>query len=300
MIHHVFANRSNVGDWLSAIGIQRALGLTVTEHLCDGPFVPETLEAVASLGPGDRVVIGGGGLLMDYFTPFWEGFAAAIGRTPYAIWGVGLVDIKREASRPPAGLIAEISTGADLVVVRDELTREMVGVPEVEVAVCPSVLAVEPRDGRAGDRVLLHSVNYTTVGEDVYEEMVEVLTAETAGRGMRYAELNNRIEKDDRAHARAGAVGVRELRRSWSAHACTAASSRWRWGSRWSPCRVTARWTPSWRRPDWRDGTSPRTRSSRLPDLIDSAPGQPSPPEFVDRARAANLAIGERLRRLWG
>ena len=40
MIHHVFANRSNIGDWLAARRIQHLLRpLTVKEHLCDEPFV---------------------------------------------------------------------------------------------------------------------------------------------------------------------------------------------------------------------------------------------------------------------
>ena len=48
MIHHVYANRSNAGDWLSALGIQRLLApLPVTEHLCDEPFVEETLQEPA-------------------------------------------------------------------------------------------------------------------------------------------------------------------------------------------------------------------------------------------------------------
>ena len=42
-VYHVFANRSNAGDWLSARGIQSLLGpVSVTELLCDEPFVPET------------------------------------------------------------------------------------------------------------------------------------------------------------------------------------------------------------------------------------------------------------------
>lgn len=69
-VHHVFANRSNVGDWLSARGIQALLGPgRVAEHLCDGPFVPETLAALSAVTQYDLVVIGGG-RLMDYFAPF--------------------------------------------------------------------------------------------------------------------------------------------------------------------------------------------------------------------------------------
>ena len=33
MIHHIYANRSNVGDWLSAKGVQRALGRRVLDKM---------------------------------------------------------------------------------------------------------------------------------------------------------------------------------------------------------------------------------------------------------------------------
>src|ERR1043165_8456109 len=105
MIHHVFANKSNIGDWLSAQGIQRLLGVPVIEHLCDEPFVPETLEALRELKANDLIVIGGGGLFMDYFVPFWEGFREIASRVPFCIWGVGYCHIKREDSRPPPSLL---------------------------------------------------------------------------------------------------------------------------------------------------------------------------------------------------
>ena len=63
MIHHVFANRSNIGDWLSAKGIQRLLQpAPVTENLCDEVFVAQTLDALNRLEPSDLVLIGGGGI----------------------------------------------------------------------------------------------------------------------------------------------------------------------------------------------------------------------------------------------
>jgi hypothetical protein len=49
MIYHVFANRSNAGDWLSARGIQSLLApLEVTEYLCDEPFIEEAIAALAA------------------------------------------------------------------------------------------------------------------------------------------------------------------------------------------------------------------------------------------------------------
>ena len=71
MIYHVYANQKNIGDWLSARGIQSMLEPhPVRELLCDEPFVPKTIEILGQAGPDDLVVIGGGGLFMDYFAPF--------------------------------------------------------------------------------------------------------------------------------------------------------------------------------------------------------------------------------------
>src|SRR5689334_13341095 len=115
MIHHVFANKSNIGDWLSARGIQALLApCAVTEHFCDGPFVPQTLERLATLSENDFIVIGGGGLFMDYFVPFWEGFRVIAKRVPFCIWGVGYCDMKRENSRPPQALLEEIVRASKL------------------------------------------------------------------------------------------------------------------------------------------------------------------------------------------
>ena len=85
MIHHVYANQSNVGDWLSAQGIQSLLDpLQVKEHFCDAPFVPDTLKHLAKATERDFILIGGGGLFMDYFAPFWEGFREVATRAPDA------------------------------------------------------------------------------------------------------------------------------------------------------------------------------------------------------------------------
>src|ERR1051326_8913007 len=77
MIHHVFANKSNAGDWLAARAMQSLLrGVPIREHFCDEPFVEQTLHALGAVRDNDLVLIGAGGLLMDYFMPFWEGFRA--------------------------------------------------------------------------------------------------------------------------------------------------------------------------------------------------------------------------------
>ncbi len=45
MIYHIFANLSNIGDWLSAKDIQKLLHPEqIRECLCDEPFVEETIN----------------------------------------------------------------------------------------------------------------------------------------------------------------------------------------------------------------------------------------------------------------
>src|SRR5262249_9762440 len=143
-IYHVFANRSNVGDWLSARGIQSLLApLPVTELLCDEPFVPQTLERLSAAGPDDLVVIGGGGLFMDYFEPFWRGSAPVGEGVPFCLWGAGCCAMKRPASRPPRALIAGIAARSRLCVVRDELTLDFLsGQGQPRVVPCPTLNVV--------------------------------------------------------------------------------------------------------------------------------------------------------------
>ena len=193
MIHHVYANQSNAGDWLSARGIQSLLApREVREHFCDEPFVPKTMAELEQAGPDDFVIIGGGGLFMDYFAPFWTGFEKIARRVPFAIWGAGACDMKREQSRPPIKLVSEIVQQSRLCVVRDELTREIFsGCKLPPPVICPVFAALSPAGGER--KRLLHVDHYNNVGADIYERMVGIAEefAERTGRGCR--QTNNLI-----------------------------------------------------------------------------------------------------------
>lgn len=194
MIHHVYANRSNIGDWLSARGIQSCLApWPITEHLCDEPFVPETLAALHQATAEDLIVIGGGGLFMDYFTPFWHGLRTIAERVPVAIWGVGYCDLKQEPSLAPRDRLVEVIEHSRLCVVRDELTRTYLALPSLpHPALCPSVLLIHPPDERGHD--VLHVDNYTTAGAAVYEAMGAHARTFARRTHRPYRKTNNRIE----------------------------------------------------------------------------------------------------------
>jgi hypothetical protein len=181
----------------------------VTEHLCDDPFVDETLAALAGLGPEDLVVMGGGGLFMDYFEPFWKGFAALAPRPRYCVWGAGACDMKREPSRMSPELLEHVAAGAAVFVVRDELTRSLVtSVDLPEPVPCPSIVALAGRR-RHGDG-LLHVNNYDNVGPEGYERMRSFLMADAERRGVAFRETNNRIERDRPDELEANVAGSYE------------------------------------------------------------------------------------------
>jgi polysaccharide pyruvyl transferase WcaK-like protein len=193
MIYHVYANQSNAGDWLSARGIQSLLAPhRVTEHFCDEPFVPKTLAALSKATADDFIIIGGGGLFMDYFVPFWEGFRKIAARVPFVIWGVGTCDMKREQSRPPLKLISEIVRQSKLCIVRDELTRSfLTGCKLPPPVICPSVVAVRAVGGE--QKRLLHVDHFNNVGGEIYERMVAIAEEFSKRTGRSSRQTNNLI-----------------------------------------------------------------------------------------------------------
>ncbi len=196
MIYHIYANRSNIGDWLSAKGIQKLLApLEITECLCDEPFIPETIKTLSAATEKDLIVIGGGGLLMDYFIPFWEAFKPFAERIPFCIWGVGYCDLKNENSLPPVQLVTDIINKSRLCVVRDEITRAHLPGCNLPAPVpCPSINVIDLLAEKGLD--LLHVANYTTAGAETYESMCEEAKKYCEASGIIYRETNNRITDD--------------------------------------------------------------------------------------------------------
>lgn len=164
----------------------------VVEHFCDDVFVPRTLDELRRLGSDDLVVIGGGGLFMDYFAPFWHGLLTLPQKLRYCLWGVGFCDLKAEQSHPPMDVIRAVVKRSILCVVRDRLSREHLAEASVPLPVaCPSLVEVDPSPLGWG---ILHVDNYTTVGAEAFDFMDSLCRDYAVKTRRPYRRTNNRLE----------------------------------------------------------------------------------------------------------
>lgn len=294
MIHHVYANQSNVGDWHSARGIQSLLApRTVTEHFCDEPFVPATLAALSKAGPRDFIIIGGGGLFMDYFAPFWQGFKPIAARVPFVIWGAGACDMKLEASRPPRELVTSIVRQSSLCIVRDELTRNLLaGCHLPPPVICPTVVAVRTVGGET--KRLLHADHYDNVGAAVYERMVAVTEEFAARTGRICCQTNNLIpaghngalQKSLALYASADLIVTSRL------HGCIIGLATGRRVLAVSGDHKVESFMNAAGLGDWVCGLN---EIDSLPARLERLHEQPLPAKFIEEGRRQNRAVAERV-----
>ena len=199
VIHHVFANKSNIGDWLTARGIQQLLGeVELTEHFCDAPFVTQTLEALAGATATDLIVVGGGGLFMDYFEPFWCGLLESVDETPICIWGVGYCDVKSCDSRPSTALLKAVSDKAEMCCVRDQLSHDYLGSCNLPDPVACPAMAVIPST-KTSFRGLIYADAYDNIGEANYQFVIDRLQQFAQRTDRPYRQTSNTIPAQDEA-----------------------------------------------------------------------------------------------------
>lgn len=298
MIHHIYANRSNAGDWLSARGIQALLApLAITEHFCDTPFVPETVAALERATARDFIVIGGGGLFMDYFAPFWEKFHPIAQRVPFCIWGAGYCDPKFSSSRTPLPVLADIVGLSQLCVVRDELTRGKFPQHALPTPVpCTAMVAV-PTTTQPHQRQVLHVDHYDNVGAEGFERMQRIAAEFARRTGRSTRRTNNLLPKSSEPalHAILELYAAAEVVLTSRLHGCIIGLATGRPVIAVSGDAKVDSFMQAAGMTDWMCDVA---QLDQLPALLERFAEQEFPHAFVAAARAANRAVAQQVKAL--
>lgn len=148
----LYANDENIGDLLSARGIQSILKGSARLHPFEGRRAA-TARMLDHLGPDDTLVIGGGGLLKSTFDRTWEQVLEAQRRRGFAsvLWGIGFCNVIGRTAQGDVDLHREAVSRARASTFRDHSSlAPFADLSNTQVMGCPSVVAVrEALRGRA-------------------------------------------------------------------------------------------------------------------------------------------------------
>ena len=149
MIFHIYADETNIGDLVSALGIKKSLGIRNTRNFVFKEYMEkygdswhsvmcDEIQKNAKLT--DLIVIGGGGLFHACFENFWKEFLEREYKTETYLWGIGNCEIKDESTLLPRQLIEEIMIKTTILSVRDQRTAAWIShARSIKIIGCPSL-----------------------------------------------------------------------------------------------------------------------------------------------------------------
>lgn len=138
---YVFANKRNIGDYISHLGCREIIQQSGPFILCSPVgrfFYVRHLQKIAKNNPNCHLIIGGGGLLQGVFADFWEHLLAS--ELSFSLVGIGLNRMtgRKELTKE---MLQRVIGSAKTVSVRDTLTFEQIDSlhPNIMINICPSV-----------------------------------------------------------------------------------------------------------------------------------------------------------------
>lgn len=198
-IVYIYANKRNVGDYISFLGIKHLVKEEGVELFCSPMWskqLTSALKIIKQINPDCLVVIGGGGLIQPVFQPFWDNIMAS--GLPYVCFGIG---INKMPGRPEmeADYINKLIENSALCGVRDEYTQSTIKTltgKDVYMGICPSVNYVNEHywnDAINEKGELLHMYHPSDVrlaGADL-DKIKASLKSVAKSLGLQYSEHTN-------------------------------------------------------------------------------------------------------------
>ena len=198
-IYQIYANKTNIGDYLSALAIRKYITpqKNITHLLCDKPYISATQNILGHLSKDDVVIIGGGGLLMDYFIQLWRTLIDNYTGYKLFIWGIGECSNNNKGidSRVGNQIIQEISQIATKIAVRDFALKQRFDDcgRNVEMVGCPSTFIASAWP-KQKNKYLLHIVHPGLI-RDTLPEWKSSCKALAEKLNLTYVESNHLLPK---------------------------------------------------------------------------------------------------------
>ena len=198
-VAYIYANKGNVGDYISYLGIRQIIGVEGIELFCSPVWekqLAEYIKRVKQRNPKCVLMIGGGGLLQPVFENFWQLVLAS--ELPFVCLGIGINKMPGRGELSDE-LLTKIATQAQQIGVRDTYTHDYLtklsGKP-VYLGICPSVNYVNRffwNSQPSSRNVLLHMFHPSDLrlaGADL-QLITEVLKGVAKTLNLNYQEHSN-------------------------------------------------------------------------------------------------------------
>ncbi|MDD4890407.1 MAG: hypothetical protein PHU85_10800 [Phycisphaerae bacterium] len=207
MLYYCCANRLNVGDYLSMLGVERLMGLPGRELYMEekGLFNRRTFHGkLARIQAEDDLLIGGGGLLKDSFERYWRDILRLHEERRFrmCLFGVGTCEPKRPGADAglPQNIIDAIFDRARIAYIRPPLDRLGAG-GKARVTLCPSIgyLADRAADAHSSPpephNRLLYVAHARLAGPSQTDRIRTALQDFCKERRWGYDETDNRVSR---------------------------------------------------------------------------------------------------------
>jgi polysaccharide pyruvyl transferase WcaK-like protein len=140
---YIYANKRNVGDYISHKGVEQIVGEDGPSTFCSSVYLKRmesTLDKYKKRNPNCLLVIGGGGLFQSTFNDFWEIVLSK--KMKYCVVGVGINKMSGRKEMPTE-LLQQVIASSSYTIVRDKQSSDRLASSakpdSFSMSLCPSV-----------------------------------------------------------------------------------------------------------------------------------------------------------------
>jgi hypothetical protein len=203
MIYYCCANNLNIGDHFSMLGVREAVGLSGEDLFLERRNGPLSAK-LDSMSSKDSIIIGGGGIIKDYFKKYWIDILKYQKKRNYKLYlfGIGVCDHKYVSKSTvfDEALIKSIVNNSAISYIRPPIPIDDRRIKET---FCPSMLYVHKKYGKQvslGNK-LLYVSHAGLVGKGADTKIISLLKDYCKEYKIEYSQVGN-IARDEESVSR--------------------------------------------------------------------------------------------------